>query len=149
MKLIMYQVLTVRSLLVLMATIVLLGATSCSKKIAFLSSSVVPAARGDVKVKMDDNQNYVIKVEIVNLAEPERLQPPKSMYMVWMLTDQNLTKSLGQIKTDDGTFSSTLKASFETVTTFKPKKVFVTAESDSNVQYPDRTIVLTTSQFNQ
>ncbi|MBK9256709.1 MAG: hypothetical protein IPM42_14570 [Saprospiraceae bacterium] len=108
---------------------------------------MVPAARGDVSVKTDNNQNHAIHVNVTNLAEPERLTPPKQMYMVWMLTDQNITKNLGQIKTADGTFSKTLKASFETVTTFKPVKVFITAENDSNVQYPDRVIILTTSQF--
>jgi hypothetical protein len=114
---------------------------------SFLSSGVVPAARGDVKVKKDKNQNYAIDVKITNLAEPDRLQPPKQLYMLWMITDQNVTKNLGQIETSDGTFSKTLKASFRTVTTFKPLKVFITAENDPNVQFPDRTTVLTTGQF--
>jgi hypothetical protein len=123
--------------------------TSCSKKISFLTSNVVPAARGTVNVKSDDNNNHVIKLDIINLAEPDRLQPPKKMYMVWMVTDQDVTKNIGQIKTSTGTFSKTLKASFETVTTFKPVKIFITAEDDSDIQSPGWEVVLTTDKFNQ
>jgi hypothetical protein len=147
MKLFNFKYPTSGILPVTIMAIVMLSMPSCAKKMAFLSSSVVPAARGEVKIKSDNNKNHVINVSITNLAEPERLTPPKQMYMVWMLTDQNSTKNLGQIKTSDGTFSKTLKASFETVTTFKPLKIFITAENDSNVQYPDRVIILTTSQF--
>ncbi len=129
------------------ATTLMFSFMSCTKKLEFLTSSVVPAARGTVKVKTDSNKNHVIKLDIVNLAEPERLQPAKQLYMVWMMTDQNVTKNLGQIKTSSGTFSKTLKASFETVTTFKPIKIFITAENDPNIQSPGWDIVLTTAQF--
>ena len=37
---------------------------SCSKKIQLENSDVVPAARGDVVVKKDKNNNYNIKLEI-------------------------------------------------------------------------------------
>ena len=126
---------------------IMLSFSACSPKINFLTSSVVPAARGTVTVKTDDNKNHKISIEIINLAEPERLQPPKKMYMVWMTTDQDITKNLGQIKTSSGKLSSTLKASFETVTTFKPVKIFITAEEDSNVQSPGWEIVLSTDKF--
>jgi len=125
----------------------LFSISSCAKKWEFLTSTVVPAARGTVKVKTDSNKNHVIKLDITNLAEPERLQTPKKLYMVWMLTDQDVTKNLGQIKTSSGTFSKTLKASFETVSTFMPVKIFITAEDDPNIQYPGWEIVLTTDRF--
>ena len=121
--------------------------SSCAKKIAFLASEVVPAAQGTVKVKTDDNKNYAIEIEIFNLAEPQRLEPPKQMYIVWMLTDQDMTKNIGQIKTSTSTFSKNLKATFESVTAFRPVKIFVTAEDDANVQNPSWEIVLTTNQF--
>ncbi len=127
--------------------LMLFSISSCAKKWEFLTSTVVPAARGTVKVKTDSNKNHVIKLDITNLAEPERLQTPKKLYMVWMLTDQDVTKNLGQIKTSSGTFSKTLKASFETVSTFMPVKIFITAEDDPNIQYPGWEIVLTTDRF--
>ncbi len=129
------------------AMLVLFSSSSCSKKSAFLTSSVVPAARGDVQVTRDNNKNYIIKLDIVNLAEPERLLPPKKLYVVWMVTDQNLTKNIGQIDSSSRAFSSKLKADFQSSSAFKPIKIFLTAEDDSNVQYPGSTVVLSTSNF--
>jgi len=127
---------------------VLLGAfLSCSKKMDFKTSEAVPAARGTITVKTDKNKNHAIKINITNLAEPERLQPAKKLYMVWIETDQNITKNIGQIKTSSGTFSKTLKATFETVTTFNPKRVFITAENDANVQTPNWEVILTSETF--
>jgi hypothetical protein len=130
-----------------LAAILMFSFTSCTKKISFLSSSVVPAAQGTVKVKTDSNKNYAIQIDIANLAEPGRLQPPRQMYIVWVVTDQDMTKNIGQIRTSSGRFSKGLKASFETVTSFKPTKIFITAENDSNIQDPNWEIVLATDQF--
>jgi hypothetical protein len=131
----------------LLFTFFLAAFTSCSKKVTFLNSSVVPAAQGYVKVNKDDNKNYVIKIEIKNLAEVNRLQPAKNAYVIWMITDENSTKNMGQIKSGSSMMSSKLKASFETVTAFKPTKVFITAEDDGDVQYPGATVVLSTDRF--
>ncbi len=136
-------------LMVSMFSFLLLGTISCSKKMPFLNSSVVPASYGDVQIKTDKNNNQSIKISIVNLAEPERLTPPKKMYMVWMETDETFIKNLGQIKTSNGTFSKALKATFKTVTTFKPTKIFITAEDDENTTYPAEIRVLTTDKFNK
>ncbi|MGZ3837563.1 MAG: hypothetical protein ACXVMS_08140 [Flavisolibacter sp.] len=121
--------------------------SSCAKKINFQGSSVVPAARGEVKVKKDHNNNYRIQVSLNNLAEPGRLQPPKKTYVVWMETGDNLTKNIGQINSSTGFLSGKLKASFETVSSTKPTKIFLTSEDDPNVQYPGSQVVLSTNNF--
>ncbi len=115
---------------------------SCSNKAVFQTSSVVPAARGYVKMKTDKNNNNVIQIQVSNLAGVERLQPEKESYVVWMLTDQDITKNIGRLNS-----SKKLNATFETVTSFKPKKIFITAENDENNQYPSQKIVLTTDTF--
>ena len=125
----------------------LLVFSACAKKITFLTSAVVPAARGNVKFKKDNNYNYQIKVDLYGLAEVGRLQPPKKMYVVWMLSDNNATQNIGQIKSSSGFMSKTLKASFETVSPTKPTKIFITAEDDGSVQYPVGMVVLTTDNF--
>jgi hypothetical protein len=121
--------------------------SSCSKKVPFQTSSVVPAARGDVKVKKGDNNNYLIQIELANLAEPDRLQPLHKVYVVWMKTQSNKTKNIGQIKTSSGLLSDQLTSSFETITPFKPSKIFITAEDAANIQYPQSEVVLSTSNF--
>ena len=120
---------------------------SCTPKLSFLKSAVVPAARGTVRVKMDDNKNHTIDISLINLAEPGRLTPAKEMYMVWMETDKGIIKNLGQVTTDSGTFSKTLKADFKTVSSFTPVKIFITVEDDANVQMPASEIILTTERF--
>lgn len=130
-----------------LALVILLSFTSCAKKITFQNSSVVPAAQGQVTVDKDDNKNYVVKIKIDNLAEVKRLEPSKNTYVVWMETDESLIKNIGQIKSDTKFISSKLKASFETVTAFKPEKIFITAEENADVQTPGNFIVLETNKF--
>lgn len=127
-------------------TSILVGSiSSCATKTHFLNSSIVPAAEGTVKVKKDKNHNYVIAVSVSNLAEPSRLNPPKNVYLVWMEGDVNDVKNIGQIKTSSSLLSKQLKSSFETVSSVKPRKVFITAETDASSQYPNQSdIVLTT-----
>lgn len=132
-----------------LATLVLLFLflfQSCSRKIAFQTSSVVPAAEGTVKVKKDNNNNYHIEVEIINLAEPSRLQPVKKTYVVWMETDQDVAKNIGQVNSSTSFLSKRLKASFDAVSAIKPTRIFITAEDDGTVQYPGMQ-VLSTGNF--
>lgn len=129
------------------AALLLFYFSSCAKKINFQTSSVAPAARGTVKVKQDNNKNYDIHISLSNLTEPQRLQPSKSTYVVWMETDNNVTKNIGQIHSSTSLLSRKLKASFETVSATKPRKIYLTAEDDASVQYPGNQVVLTTNDF--
>ena len=120
---------------------------SCARKISFQTSSVVPAAEGSVKVKKDKNNNYAIDLNVIRLADPKRLSPPKEIYLVWIDTENNGPKSIGQLKTSSGMFSSALKSSLNTVTAFKPVRIFITAEDNATVLYPGSQTVLYTSNF--
>jgi len=121
--------------------------TSYAKKIRFMPSTVVPAAQGYVKVKTDKNKNYVIKIEIRDLADVEKLQTSKMSYVVWMETDQGRTENLGQLNSSSGFLSKQMKASLETVSAYTPTKIFITAEEFTNVQYPGDRVILTTERF--
>jgi hypothetical protein len=131
---------------ILTITIVFL-ADSCATSVRFLNSAVVPAARGSVKVKADRNKNYSIEISLTDLAESTRLQPSKLTYIVWMVTDRELTKNIGQLNSSKGFMSKQLKGSFKTVSSDKPVKIFITAEDDSAVQYPGMQVVLSTDKF--
>lgn len=121
--------------------------TSCTHKISFLTSAAAPAARGYVEIKKDKNKNNVIQVHLSNLAEVGRLTPPKQTYVVWMLTNDDVMKNIGQIKSSTNKLTKNLEASFETVSSFSPTKIIITAEDDENVQYPSSQVVLTTDRF--
>lgn len=120
---------------------------SCATNASFLNSSVVPAATGKVKVKKDSNKNYMIKVEIDDLAAVERLQTSKQTYVVWMETEKGNTENLGQLKSSKGFMSKQRTASLEATSPFKPVRIFVTAENESNERYPDQETILTTNTF--
>ncbi|WP_423126426.1 hypothetical protein [Gaoshiqia sp. Z1-71] len=133
---------------ILLATIILFVA-SCDTTVPFLTSSVVPAATGTVKIKKDNNQNYAIKVQIENLAEVERLQSSKQMYIVWMETEHGNAENLGQLNSSSGFISKKISASLETVSSFKPVRFFVTTEFNQNVRYPGAEDILTTDRFDK
>ena len=129
------------------AMILIFSLFSCATSVNFLNSAVVPAARGSVKIKTDNNKNYSIQITLSDLAEASRLQPPKLTYIVWMVTDRDLTKNIGQLNSSKGFMSKQLKGSFKTVSSDKPIKIFITAEDDAAVQYPGSQVVLSTDKF--
>lgn len=130
-------------LLTLTLLLVVFSISSCAKKIMFQTSSVIPAARGQVALKKDKNNNYQVQMTLSYLAEPERLSPAKNTYVVWVITEENeIPVNLGQII---GT--SKLKVKFETVISSKPKKIFITAENEASTQYPGNMVVLQTNDF--
>jgi len=129
------------------AALFLFSSNSFGKKVRFSTSSVVPAARGYVKITRDNNQNYIITIEVSNMAEVGRLQPPKLTYIVWMVSNEASTMNMGQIKSSTTFLTKKLKASFETATPYKPTQIFITAEDDPSYQIPGTQIVLTTKRF--
>lgn len=134
-------------LFAVLSVMILMFTSSCARKVSFQTSSVVPGAQGSVKLKKDNNSNYQIQVFLSNLAEPGRLTPPKSNYVVWMESDNNYIKNIGQINTSSSFMSKRLTSSFETVSAVKPTKIYITAEDDPSTQYPSTQVVLSTNQF--
>jgi hypothetical protein len=134
-------------LLGIFAIMIVFSLNSCATSVSFLNSSVVPAAHGTVKVKRDNNKNYVIQISLTDLAEATRLQPSKLTYIVWMITDRQLTKNIGQLNSSKGFMSKQLKGSFKTVSSDKPVQIFITAEDDAGVQYPGTQVILSTEKF--
>lgn len=120
---------------------------ACARKVIFQESPVVPAATGTVKMKRDQNNNYALAIRVANLAEPERLSPSKKYYVVWLETEDNGIKNIGQLVTSSGLFSKKLKASMEAVTPFKPRRIFITAEYETAIQYPGQQMVLRSNSF--
>ena len=120
--------------------------TACSKKISFRPSSIVPAASGNVNISRDQNDNYDIRLQVDNLASPERLASSRDMYVVWMETEDTRTKNLGRLSSSKRLFSDAWRGELETVTPEKPVRVFITSEDTVTPRYPGRT-VMTTETF--
>lgn len=119
---------------------------SCARKAVFEKSVVVPSASGKVKVKKDDNNNYVIDVSVKDLTPPANLIPAKTVYLVWNEANNGLF-NIGQLSTSRSFISRGYKASLTTSSPNKPKRVFITAEENANTLAPGPQVVLTTPSF--
>jgi|SRR5690348_1399058 len=118
---------------------------SCARKMTFQNSTIVPSAEGSVKIKKDKNNNYAIDLSTIRLADPSRLDPPKAIYIVWMNTEQNGTKKVGQLKTSSSLLSKTLKSSLKTSVPYNPTGFFISAEDNADVLSPSGEIILRTN----
>ena len=130
-----------------LAIVMMLPLHSSAQRFNFEPSSVVPAATGHVKIKKDNNQNYHLQIELVNLAEVELLQTGKTTYVVWMMANQDSAKNIGQLKSSKNLFSKKSKASFETISVDKPRRIFITAENDGKIDKPKGVVVISTGNF--
>jgi DNA mismatch repair ATPase MutS len=115
----------------LISAILMFLITSCSTTTKFPVSSVTPAAVISAEVKQDKSNNYIISVTANYLASAERLSPPRKTYVVWIATRDNGIKNIGQLK---GKNEKT--ATLETLTSFDPMEIIVTAEDEGDVSYP-------------
>ena len=140
----------------ILATCMLFGFNSCAKKSTAAKSTannesaapmIMPEDKGQLLVKRDANSNYVIQINISDLEAVKKMQPAKEGYVVWVVTESNGTKNLGQIEGANSWLSKKDKASFEATTPFKPTKVFITAENDLTIQKPGTQIVWSTNKF--
>ena len=118
--------------------------SSCSKKLTFSNSAIVPAAQGSIKINKDNNENYAVDLVVRHLSPPDRLVESKNLYVVWANTRHNGVRNMGQLKSSHGFFSKELKGNLKTVTTFEPISFFITAEQAADIQYPEGQVVLTT-----
>jgi len=105
--------------------------TSCATTAKFPVSTVAPAAEISAKKTMDKNKNYVIELLALNLTSTDRLNPPKNHYNVWIVTEQNEYKNLGQIMNVNAK-----KGYFKTLSPFNPQVIILTAEDEGNRPMP-------------
>lgn len=115
--------------------------TSCSNTVKFPVSDVIPAAEATAVVEKDKNENYQIKLEIDNLTEPERLNPPKKYYVFWAETEHG-SQNLGQIKVKEAMLSSKKYAELETSTPHKPLRLVMSAEDEVDKASPGTFTIL-------
>ncbi len=109
---------------------------SCSTTKKFPVSEVLPAANIEAKITTNENNNTVLKVTAKHLANPKRLSPSKNLYVVWIVTEDDLVKNIGRlIQESDGKVSATFN------TPYKIEEIFITAENDGNVTEPGKTMI--------
>lgn len=116
--------------------------SACSKDIVFPTSEVVPAATAVLKIDQNKSDNYEVKLEVENLASPDRLTPSRKNYVVWMVTKKHGTINIGNLRVNRKN-----KADLETVTPYEPIRIFITAEDGDEVVLPSTQVVLDSGKF--
>jgi hypothetical protein len=106
--------------------------TSCATITDFPTSVVTPAATITVKKYKDKNDNFIITITANNLASADRLDPPKKVYVVWITTKDNGVKNIGLLKNKNAK-----KSTLETLSSFNPIEIFITAEDEGNITFPE------------
>ncbi|MFA5971375.1 MAG: hypothetical protein WC780_03400 [Lentimicrobiaceae bacterium] len=116
---------------VILSLVLMFLVAACTLTTKFPISSVTPGAEITANVKLDKSNNHVISVTANHLASAERLTPPKNTYVVWITTSDNGVKNIGQLKSKNNK-----TATLETLTSFNPVEIFITAEDKGDVSYP-------------
>lgn len=130
-----------RKLSILCFTFALLSTAGyAAKKYPLTAASIVPGARGELKVDKDKNGNTRLSMAVQHLANPANLTPPATAYVVWLQDRGGDAENRGRLKMDKN-----LKASFETVTPLKNFDLLVTAEQDLQAKTPTGPEVLKAS----
>jgi hypothetical protein len=122
--------------------LVALGSAACANKLVFPASPAVPAADARAKIQLDDNGNAQVTLTVKHLAAPERLFPPRSVYVVWIQPAGEAGTNLGALRPDDD-----LEGRIVGVTPFTRFRLVITAEDDALVRTPGSQIVLATEQI--
>ena len=117
---------------------------SCTRKMSFGYSTIVPEAKGRAKISRDKNKNYIVNINVENLPEAKNLSMPRNTYVTWLEATGARTKNIGQINPSSSLFSKKMKGELRATATAKPYRIFITAEDDGNVQYPGPQMILST-----
>jgi hypothetical protein len=125
---------------IVVISIVAASTAAQGKKFPLTASTAVPAARGNVDIGKDSNGNTKVKMEAEHLAEPGKLTPPRTDYVVWFQEKGGEAQTQGRLRIDKN-----LKGSFGTSTPLKNFDLFVTAESDPSTKQPVGTEVFRTT----
>lgn len=116
---------------ILLSAVMMTLFTSCATIVKFPVSTVVPASEITAKIKTDKQNNFVIEITANYLAGAERLSPPKKTYVVWIVTKENGTNNIGKLNSENAK-----KTTLQTLSSFKPLEIFITAEDEGNITFP-------------
>ena len=95
-------------------------------------SPTIPAAEGTVRFARTSNDNTSIHLKVHHLANPEKLTPPATTYVVWVRSDPSAPfQNIGALIVD-GNLTGTLN----TVTPQHSFALSITAEANGQVQEP-------------
>lgn len=131
---------TLSALLLLSACAKMPFMGGAERTVALENSGMAPAARGEVAVQSDANNNSEIDVSVEHMAPPESLTPPSANYYVWAQTPDGRSDMIGQLTLDEDQ-SGRLRST----TPLQKFKIIITAEDTPLPDGPSDKIVLSSN----
>ncbi len=96
-------------------------------------SSVIPGAEGTVRASEAENENTQLDVRVRHLADPGKLSPPATTYVVWTRANspEAPPQNIGALSVDED-----LNGSLSTVTPLRSFELFITTEAAPTATAP-------------
>ena len=121
----------IRSFHSLLLSLALCAAACGLSPVPLVASPRVPAAEGIVHIKIDDNGNTKLKVNVNHLAPPAKVSPGATVYVAWVSKDDSAPQNVGSFGLD-----SDLMGELETMTPLHGFLLTITAEAEPGVVAP-------------
>jgi hypothetical protein len=112
-----------------------------AEEVRMTAAASTPAAQGVVSTDKDRNNNTEFHVKVEHLAPPEKLDPARQAYVVWIQAPGRAPEPQGQLRVNDE-----LRGDFRGKTVYTgPFDVFITAEDNARALSPSGEEVLRAS----
>jgi hypothetical protein len=125
------------ALAALVATFVAGPLTAAAQHLVMAPSTVIPSAEIKLDLGKDQNGNTTVDLKAKHLAQPANLTPPKSVYVVWVQSDDQTPERKGQL-----VVNKDLSGELKFVTPDQHFQLFITAEDNANAASPQGTEVI-------
>lgn len=117
-----------------MSCIAFMIIASCSNTANFTVSEASPETEIKAKTRVDEDNNKVLTINAKNLESPESIDSSSRAYVVWIKTDENELRNLGELHS-----TAEETATFRTETPYEFREIIITAEERANVAEPSGT----------
>lgn len=125
------------ALAALVATFVAVPLTAAAQHLVMAPSTVIPSAEIKLDLGKDKNGNTTVDLKAQHLAQPANLTPPKSVYVVWVQSDDQAPERKGQL-----VVNKDLSGELKFITPDQHFQLFITAEDNANAASPQGTEVI-------
>jgi hypothetical protein len=126
----------------LVILVTLLSAGCATRTVSFQGSPLQPAADVKAEVRLDQNENTLVELNLQYVAPAEMLWPPRAVYVVWAESSEGRFYLLGQLRVNERR-----EAQLKATTALDRLRLVITAENDPWPDQPSEPYMLATDFF--
>lgn len=122
--------------LTMIGTVALVAACATKTELQ-ADNSLAPAARGELKTRIEGDQNMRVELSVKHLAPPQNLASGASSYVIWVDPEgEGGPMNIGSLNVNDD-----LEGRYETRIPYHNFRLFVTPESSRVARSPSGPVV--------